>query len=229
MDGGAQGEYFEAQDAAWCGMHALNNLLGGPYVTKDACGLAARRVANELSQVGGADQETISLHLHPGTGWLSIDVINVLGASTLGVHVEGSEHPLALLKDADGAAAFLVNCNQQHWTVLQRAHTDGAWVHTNSIITELHLSFHGRRRFPTWVDLLHLMADLKQYYGDVTLQQVRRASPLKSVFTPSPRVAANGAPGRDLEVKTVTSSGFPTHDNLFVIRRADGLVDLLTG
>ena len=82
MDGGAQGEYFEAQDAAWCGMHALNNLLGGPYVTKDACGLAARRVANELSQVGGADQETISLHLHPGTGWLSIDVINVLGATT---------------------------------------------------------------------------------------------------------------------------------------------------
>ena len=31
------------------------------------------------------------------------------------------------------------------------------------------------------------------------------------------RVAANGSPERDLEVKTVTSSGFPTLDNLFVI------------
>ena len=40
---------------------------------------------------------------------------------------------------------------------------------------------------------------------------------MKSVFTPSPRVAANGSPERDLEVKTVTSSGFPTLDNLFVI------------
>jgi hypothetical protein len=26
--------YFEKQDDAWCGMHALNNYLGGPYVDK---------------------------------------------------------------------------------------------------------------------------------------------------------------------------------------------------
>ena len=40
---------------------------------------------------------------------------------------------------------------------------------------------------------VELMAAIKQHYGDVTLQQVRRASPLKSVFTPSPRVAAKMA------------------------------------
>ena len=35
--------YFERQVDAWCGMHALNNYLGGPYVTQDACKRAARR------------------------------------------------------------------------------------------------------------------------------------------------------------------------------------------
>ena len=29
--------YFERQECAWCGMHALNNYLGGPYVNQDDC------------------------------------------------------------------------------------------------------------------------------------------------------------------------------------------------
>ena len=44
-DGGhpASAPYFEEQEGAWCGMHALNNYMGGPYVTQDACMRAAER------------------------------------------------------------------------------------------------------------------------------------------------------------------------------------------
>ena len=60
-------DHFERQSGAWCGMHALNNLLRGPMVNKEACRLAARRVRDSL---GGADLE--SAHLDPQTGFLSI-------------------------------------------------------------------------------------------------------------------------------------------------------------
>eukprot|EP00973_Karenia_brevis_P044216 6125916-Karenia_brevis.AAC.1 len=30
-------EYLDIQQGAWCGMHALNNLMGGPYIDKDSC------------------------------------------------------------------------------------------------------------------------------------------------------------------------------------------------
>ena len=65
-------------------MHALNNLLGGPYVTQDACRRAASRVATDLSEAGVGDAEDSAHHLDPATGWLSIDVINVVGAGSLG-------------------------------------------------------------------------------------------------------------------------------------------------
>ena len=103
---GVHEEYYEEQVAAWCGMHALNNLFGGPYVNTDACRLAASQVATALSQVGGVDPDAVSLHLHPETGWLSIDVINVLAASTLGAHVEGNEQPLGGLQDAGDGLRF---------------------------------------------------------------------------------------------------------------------------
>ena len=37
-----QYDHFQEQSGAWCGMHALNNLLRGPMVDKDACKRAAR-------------------------------------------------------------------------------------------------------------------------------------------------------------------------------------------
>ena len=77
------GDYFEAQVGAWCGMHALNNLLGGPYVTQDDCRRACGEVCRRLSEVGGG-REDRRQHLDPDTGWLSIDVINILGAGLLG-------------------------------------------------------------------------------------------------------------------------------------------------
>ncbi len=51
------GDYFETQDDAWCGMHALNNYMGGPYVTKDACRRAVISVRQALSEMGLGDAE----------------------------------------------------------------------------------------------------------------------------------------------------------------------------
>ena len=104
-------EFYELQEGGWCGKHALNNYLGGPYVQKDDCLRAAQQVCSHLS-------ENMSEHLDEQTGWLSIDVINVLCAANFGVEVEPASFPVADLADEDDVA-FLINCNQQHWTVLR--------------------------------------------------------------------------------------------------------------
>ena len=72
--------YFEEQEGAWCGMHALNNYFGGPYVTQDACRRAARAAAMALSEGGLGVAEELQNHIDLDTGFLSIDVTNVLGA-----------------------------------------------------------------------------------------------------------------------------------------------------
>jgi len=66
--------YFEIQTDAWCGMHALNNLAGGPYVTRDDCLGAARQVVSRSAQTDPDDLEVLDNHLHKDTGFLSIDV-----------------------------------------------------------------------------------------------------------------------------------------------------------
>ena len=51
--------YFEHQEEAWCGMHALNNLLGGPYVTKSDCRAAADIVVVGLGLPMAATRPTL--------------------------------------------------------------------------------------------------------------------------------------------------------------------------
>ena len=121
--------YFERQSGAWCGMHALNNLLRGPMVTKEACKLAAQRVRESFA---GAEVE--SAHLDPETGFLSIDVINLLGSANLGIHVEETPTAWEVFRHCHGARA-LINWNQRHWTVLEAWPPDAPtrWRHTNSI------------------------------------------------------------------------------------------------
>ena len=127
--------YFEHQLGAWCGMHALNNYSGGPYITKEDCRAAARNLIAPLSEVGAGDVERLYDHLDDNTGFLSIDVINILGASQLGIHVEGDNISIDQFGKAESVAA-LVNCNKQHWTVLQTASGSHGWVHSNSICGE---------------------------------------------------------------------------------------------
>ena len=71
--------YYEIQDRGWCGKHAINNFLGGDFVTQDACRQACTQVVAALSEATGGDTEDSSQHLHPESGWLSIDVMNLLG------------------------------------------------------------------------------------------------------------------------------------------------------
>ena len=122
-------DHFERQSGAWCGMHALNNLLRGPMVNKEACRLAAQRVRESFA---GADVE--SAHLDPQTGFLSIDVINLLGSANLGIHVEETPTAWEVFRHCHGARA-LINWNQRHWTVLEAWPPDAPtrWRHTNSI------------------------------------------------------------------------------------------------
>ena len=85
------GLFFDSQQGNWCGMHALNNYcLNGRLVQQQDCRDAARLVARRLTDARTGDVEPISNHLDPHTGWLSIDVINVLGQANLGLHVEAA-------------------------------------------------------------------------------------------------------------------------------------------
>ena len=86
-----EGLFFDPQQGAWCGMHALNNYcLNGRLVQQQDCRDAACLVARRLTDALAGDVEPISNHLDPLTGWLSIDVINVLGQANLGLHVEAA-------------------------------------------------------------------------------------------------------------------------------------------
>ena len=125
-------DYFEPQQGAWCGMHALNNFQGGPYVTRTDCRRAAVLAVRELSEMGIGDAEDIGGHLDKETGYLSIDVINILGCSLLGIHVAGEAVSWRELQESPGLGA-LVNCNNMHWTALRKDVGTSAWTHINSI------------------------------------------------------------------------------------------------
>ena len=125
-------DYFEPQQGAWCGMHALNNFQGGPYVTRTDCRRAAVLAVRELSEMGIGDAEDIGEHLDKETGYLSIDVINILGCSLLGIHVAGEAVSWRELQESPGLGA-LVNCNNMHWTALRKDVGTSAWTHINSI------------------------------------------------------------------------------------------------
>ena len=73
--------FFEKQVGCWCGKHALNNYMGGPYITEAACRAAARLLTHV---------EDRAFHLDPRSGWLSVEVMNVLGAGQLGAHLDES-------------------------------------------------------------------------------------------------------------------------------------------
>ena len=161
--------FFEPQDGAWCGMHALNNYMGGPYVQKDDCRRAARRVVAALSQMGLGDVEDMDQHLDPQTGFLSIDVINVLGAATLGIHVEANDtNWLDLRHDPHGAV--LLNWNQKHWSVLRCLGDIDTWLHLDSTERQ------GPRTMAV-EDVLELLGFIHSRYGAVFIHRINAAEP----------------------------------------------------
>ena len=161
--------YFEEQEGAWCGMHALNNYLGGPYVTQDACRRAARAAAMALSEGGLGAAEELQNHIDLDTGFLSIEVINILCAGTLGLHVAeaatSSDHFLA---EKRGAA--LVNWNNQHWTLFQYEHDASVWVHTNSICGDG--AHRGRTRCSSVAEAADLLEAIEYECGGYSLHRI---------------------------------------------------------
>jgi hypothetical protein len=130
-------------------------------------------VAGRLTDARAADVEPISNHLDPLTGWLSIDVINVLGQANLGLHVEAARvsWPDGLRRQQDGAA--LVNWNKRHWTVLQRDPSGDGWMHTNSI--EGVAPRYGRRRRLSDEAVQEVLEDIRRHAGGVALHAITRA------------------------------------------------------
>ena len=168
-----EGLFFDQQERAWCGMHALNNYMLEPLVQQDDCKRAALQVVRRLSEVGAGDEEALSQHLHPKTGWLSLDVINVLGQANLGIHVESARTAWLELQGQEGCAA-LVNWNQSHWTVLQRDPSGDGWMHTNSI--EGAKKFHGRKRQLSDGEVHDVLADIYRATGDYALHVITPSS-----------------------------------------------------
>ena len=170
--------YFEEQREGWCGMHALNNYCGGPYVTRHDCRSAALQVVNRLRCADAREE-----HLDSQSGFLSIDVINILGAAILGIHVNEGDTSWSTLR-ADPSGAALINWGNTHWTVLQRGPVGAAqkrWRHTNSIRGN-RLS-DGRRDFESDAEVFRLLADISQRCGgSVTLHRVVAARMRASDF-----------------------------------------------
>ncbi len=167
-----QSEYFEAQQGAWCGMHALNNFLGGPFVDRAACRAAAQQLVRRHRGTGAV---TLQDHLHPRTGWLSVDVMNILGAGQLGIHIDESHTDWAELQRGSDAAV-LVNWNQTHWTVLQPWPRGGApthWRHTNSCTAGRGLRY-GRGEYQHH-EVAAVLQEIREASGGVTLHRVTRA------------------------------------------------------
>jgi len=167
--------YYEVQLDAWCGMHAINNFLGGQYCTPADCRSACSQVVAALSEAMGGDTEASARHLDPETGWLSIDVINLLGAGQLGIHVEGDSMSLDAFL-AQGAVDAFVNWNNQHWTVLVGHSTDGPWIHTNSVFQGKE-TFHGRVETSERAQVVQILTDIAGHCGSYSLHRVVRASP----------------------------------------------------
>ena len=155
-------------------MHALNNLRGGPYITQTDCRQACSQVVAALSEAAGGEAEDESQHLHPESGWLSIDVINVLGAAQLGIHVEANSTSLEAVM-AQCQAAALVNWNNTHWTVLVSGASAGPWTHINSIDAGIR-RFHGRMDTTDKAEIIELFADIQNHCGGYSLHRVIKAS-----------------------------------------------------
>ena len=169
--------FYQLQDRGWCGMHALNNYLGGDYVTHDTCRRACSQVVAALSQPAGGRIEDSSQHLDQESGWLSIDVINIIGQSRFDFHVEGFHTDLDLWAKLDEGAA-LVNWNNKHWTVLLSRSSQGPWIHINSVFhgstsTE---SLYGRVETHEMSEISAILDDIRKLYGGVSVHRIVKTS-----------------------------------------------------
>eukprot|EP00906_Rhabdomonas_costata_P010918 RCo015362 len=145
--------YHEKQEAALCGMHALNNLLQGCYFTPEVLVTIAEELdAQELS----LSPEAFSGPLRDGqsqnisdSGDFSIQVISK-ALETLGLQLHHFNKPEMAHAKADPNSEKGFLCNQdEHWLALRRFGDD--WFDINS-----------SRESPQWLSPTHLGLYLEQ-------------------------------------------------------------------
>jgi hypothetical protein len=113
----AQCFFFQRQEAAHCGMHALNNALGEALFTPAAMMTAAESYLQEMQGIDDARDE----HIRAG-GWYSVQVLyTAVFAKGLALDFHA---PLQTLDEAQQAAALIQNWSNHHW-VAYRWGNDG--------------------------------------------------------------------------------------------------------
>ena len=117
--------FFQQQQTAHCGMHALNNSLGKALFTPAAMKTAAEMYLQEMQGIDDARGE----HIRAG-GWYSVQMLYTAVFAkgfTLDFHA-----PLQTWEEALHASALIQNWNNYHW-VAYRWGSDGAIYRLDSM------------------------------------------------------------------------------------------------
>jgi ataxin-3 len=138
--------YWEAQQAALCGRHAINNLLQGPFFTEvDLAAIAAELDAHERAVLvaGGASPDDVAAAFAAGSlnvddsGNFSISVLRAALQRVRGLQLEQTPALVArALATPDAFDAYLLN-RDDHWYAVRRLPTAGgspAWFNLNSLL-----------------------------------------------------------------------------------------------
>ena len=100
--------FFQQQEAAHCGMHALNNALGSAVFSPASMEAA---VANYMQEMDGIDY-AVEEHIGPG-GWYSAQVLyTALFAQGLALDMDNR---VLNQQQAHGASTFIQNWRNRHW------------------------------------------------------------------------------------------------------------------
>ena len=121
----AVGTFFEHQQEAQCGMHALNNALGKTAFTPEDMATAAETYLQEWQGIDEAESE----HIRPG-GWYSVQILYA-ALFNRGIALNLDE-PVQSVDQAHLATALVQNWNNQHW-VAYRWGADGAMYRFDSL------------------------------------------------------------------------------------------------
>eukprot|EP00438_Fugacium_kawagutii_P006898 Skav221022 [mRNA] locus=scaffold576:9721:10623:+ [translate_table: standard] len=108
--------YFQRQQQAHCGMHALNNALGRAAFTPENMAEAA---AQYLQEHVGID-EALDEHIRPG-GWYSAQVLYAaLFVQGYGLNLD---EPVRTIEQARATPSMVQNWGGRHWVVYRRGPT----------------------------------------------------------------------------------------------------------
>jgi hypothetical protein len=136
--------YFEPQELALCGMHALNNALGLPLLTRDVMTVACTEYLSESAAEG--NPEVRNLHESLRSGWYAEAVMafalrwrDNIFSFDLDSPILANDDASLLRLFAENTAGIAVNENGQHWSCF-KVYDERIWF-LDSLREPLHVSF----------------------------------------------------------------------------------------